>query len=257
ERDDAKDGSTKLQMQLRMAQLEADQAQRAMMDKVASFEEMQLEIDCLAKASFVNTKKAKAGEQAAHKQKNDKQRISELEAQVQALKEWAMASSEAKQLMQERCRILETKLKQQQVLLKKSGGSMDEADEGTDGERILFKAQGSKVIGAGDTTHTVVKLPSEQAMAVDARVCILRWKFDLTQEDLTIEFNICKGSCETAKERASASYLIKDRVITGGAAGETEGAFSNEAACTLVWSNVKSWFRPKTVKYTVEVVAIK
>ncbi|KAL3910169.1 MAG: hypothetical protein SGILL_007801, partial [Bacillariaceae sp.] len=33
ERDDAKDGSTKLQMQLRMAQLEADQAQRAMMDK--------------------------------------------------------------------------------------------------------------------------------------------------------------------------------------------------------------------------------
>ena len=134
---------------------------------------------------------------------------------------------------------------------------MDETD-GTDGsERVLFKSKGSKVIGAGDTAHTVVKL-GEHAMTTDARFCILRWKFDLTQEDLTIDFNICKGVCESTKDQAKAVYLIKDRVITGGAAGETEGAFTHpDAACTILWSNVKSWFRPKTIKYTVEVVAIK
>jgi hypothetical protein len=253
ERDDANDATSRLQMQLRMAQLEADQAQRAMMDKVASLEEMQLEIDCLAKVSFQNSKKAQKGEEAATAQKNDKQKIAQLEGQVQALKEWAMASSEAKQLMQERCRILETKLKQQQ----QQQNILPTKDDPTDGERVLFQSKGSMVIGAGDTGHTVVKL-GDHAMTVDARFCILRWKFDLTQEDSTIDFNVMKGRCETSKEQAKAVYLIKDRAITGGAGGETEGAFNHpDAACTMVWSNVKSWFRPKTVKYTLEVVAIK
>ena len=83
---------------------------------------------------------------------------------AQALKEWAMASSEAKQLKQDWCHILETKLKQQQALIK-NGGSLDKDDSISNGECILFKSKGSKVIGAGETAHTVVKL-GEHAMKI-------------------------------------------------------------------------------------------
>lgn len=262
ERDEARDANSRLHMELRMAQLEAEQAQRAMMDKVASLEEMQLEIDCMAKASLKANVRAAKGEEAAHSLKSEKQYIQQLESQVQALKEWATASSEAKQLMQERCRILETKLKQQQGLLKAHNNSnlgLEGDEDGNGGnEKVLFTKNGSKVVGAGDTGHLVLSLGGDHAMSVDARFVVLRWKFDSSPADLTVEFNILKGKCESSSEQARAEYLIKDRVITGGAAGETEGAFNgDEAACTLVWSNAKSWIRPRTVKYSLEVIALK
>jgi myosin heavy subunit len=252
ERDEARNANSRLQMELRMAQLEAEQAQRAMMDKVASLEEMQMEIDCMTKASLKANVRAAKGEEAANSLKTEKQYIQQLESQVQALKEWAMASSEAKQLMQERCRILETKLKQQQGLIK--GNSDDH--EGNANEKVLFTKKGSKVVGAGDTSHVILSL-GEHAMTVDARFVVLRWKFDSSPPDLTIDFNIMKGKCETSSEQARADYLIKDRVITGGAGGETEGAFNTDASCTILWSNVKSWIRPRTVKYSLEVISLK
>ncbi|KAG7364927.1 hypothetical protein IV203_038130 [Nitzschia inconspicua] len=257
ERDDARDANSRLQMELRMAQLEAEQAQRAMMDKVASLEEMQMEIDCMTKASLKANVRAAKGEEAANSLKTEKQYIQQLESQVQAFKEWAMASSEAKQLVQERCRILETKLKQQQGLLKGSSyGGGDDVDGDSSSDKVLFTKKGSKVIGAGETNHLVLSL-GEHAMTVDARFVVLRWKFDSSPPDLTVDFNIMKGKCETSSEQARADYLIKDRVITGGAGGETEGAFNTDAACTLLWSNVKSWIRPRTVKYSVEVISLK
>lgn len=257
ERDEARDANSRLRMELRMAQLEAEQAQRAMTDKVASLEEMQMEIDCMTKASLRANVRAAKGEEAANSLKSEKQNIQQLESQVQALKEWAMASSEAKQLMQERCRILETKLKQQQGLLKGNAtGSAVGDDDNANAEKVLFTKNGSKVVGAGDTGHIVLSL-GEHAMTVDARFVVLRWKFDSSPPDLTVDFSVMKGKCETSSEQARADYLIKDRVVNGGAGGETEGAFNTDAACTILWSNVKSWIRPRTVKYSLEVISLK
>lgn len=254
ERDEGRDLNSRLHMELRMAQLEAGQAQRAMMDKVASLEEMQMEIDLVTKASTKASVRAAKGEEAANTLKTEKEHIHQLESQVQALREWAMASAEAKQLMQERCRILETKLKQIQVEQGRSPAHGD--DEGDGSEKFLFKKSGSLVVGAGDTGCTVLTL-GEHGPSVDARFVVLRWRFDSSPADLVIEFSIMKGKCETSSTQAKADYLIKDRVITGGAGGETEGAFNIDDACTLMWSNVKSWIRPRTVKYTVEVVSLK
>lgn len=251
ERDDARNLTKRLQMELRMAKLEAEQAQRAMMDKVASLEEMQMEIDLVTKASTKASVRAAKGEEAANSLKTEKNHIHQLESQVQALKEWALASAEAKQLMKERCRILEGKLKAQQ------GRSLpDSGDDKDSAEKFLFSKKGSMVIGAGDVGSFIVSL-GEHASTVDSRFVILRWKFDSSPSDLTIEFNIMKGKCKTSSDFARADYLIKDRVITGGAGGESEGAFNTDSACTVLWSNAKSWIRPRTVKYSVDVIALK
>ena len=53
-----------------------------------------------------------------------------------------------------------------------------------------------------------------------------------------------------------ALTISSDRVITGGAGGETEAAFAVQNTCTLVWSNEKSWVRPRTIKYFADIVAI-
>jgi len=249
ERDEARNTVKRLQMELRMAKLEADQAQRAMMDKVASLEEMQIEIDLVTKANAKATVRAAKGEEAAISLKTDKNHIQQLESQVQALKEWAMASAEAKQLMKERCRMLESKLNIQQ-------GGPNIGDDQSGPEKLLFTKKGSLVIGAGDMRPLLISL-GEHAMSVDSRFVILRWKFDSTPSDLYVDFNIMKGRCETSAEYAKADYLIKDRAIMGGAGGETEGAFNIDSTCTFLWSNIKSWIRPRTVKYEIDIVALK
>jgi hypothetical protein len=248
ERDDARNMTKRLQMELRMAKLEGDQAQRAMMDKVASLEEMQIEIDLVTKANTKASLRAAKGEEAANSLKTEKHHIQDLESQVQALKEWALASAEAKQLMKERCRILETKLKVQQ------GRHLQDSSDNS--ENLLFTKTGSMVIGAGDVRSLVISL-GEHASSVDSRFVILRWKFDSSPADLTVGFNVMKGKCKTSSEYAKADYLIKDRVIKGGAGGETEGAFNIDSACTLLWSNAKSWIKPRTVKYAIEIISLK
>ena len=251
ERDDARNTVKRLQMELRMAKLEADQAQRAMMDKVASLEEMQIEIDLVTKANTKASLRAAKGEEAANSLRTEKNHIQQLESQVQALKEWATASAEAKQLMKERCRILERKLKTQQ-----GQPLLDSCDEKGNPEKLLFTKNGSMVIGAGDVRSLIISL-GEHASSVDSRFVILRWKFDLTPSDLNVDFNIMKGKYETSSDDAKTVYLIKDRSIIGGAGGETEGAFNIDSTCTFLWSNVKSWIRPRTVKYEVDIVALK
>ena len=251
ERDDARNLSKRQQMELRMAKLEAEQSQRAILDKVASLEEMQMEIDLVSKASSKACVRAAKGEEAANSLRTEKNHIQQLESQVQALKEWALASAEAKQLMKERCRILENKLKVQQ------GRSLnDTGDDKSNPEKLLFQKHGSRVVGAGDISSFVINL-GEHASIVDSRFVILRWKFDSSPGDCTIDFNIMKGKCETSSDFAKADYLIKDRVITGGAGGETEGAFNSDSACTVLWSNAKSWIRPRTVKYSLDIIALK
>ncbi len=48
----------------------------------------------------------------------------------------------------------------------------------------------------------------------------------------------------------------QDRLVTAGAEGEAEDAFTSQQSCTIEWSNEKSWVRPKTVKFTVSAVVI-
>ncbi len=246
ERDDARQQNDRLQMELRMAKMEAEYASRAMHDKQASLEEMQMEIDLVTKASAKANSRAAKGEEIANTLKSDRQKVHELEAQVQALREWALASAESKRLMHERCNILERKLKLTQGRASDADGS----------ENILFTKNGSMVIGAGDNGLIIIEL-GHHASQVDSRFVILRWKFDSSPSDCTINFNILKGKCETSAEQSKADYIIKDRVITGGAGGDSEGVFNVDGACTLLWSNAKSWVRPRTVKYSVDVVSIK
>lgn len=246
ERDDARQQNDRLQMELRMAKMEAEYASRAMQDKQASLEEMQMEIDLVTKASAKANSRAAKGEEIANTLKTDRQKVQELEAQVQALREWALASAESKRLMQERCNILERKLKQTQ----------GRAIEGDGSETILFSKNGSMVIGAGDNGFTIIEL-GQYAAQVDCRFVILRWKFDSSPSDCTVDFNIMKGKCETSSQQSKADYIIKDRVIKGGAGGDTEGAFNVDGACTLLWSNAKSWVRPRTVKYSVDIVSLR
>jgi len=147
--------------------------------------------------------------------------------------------------------ILEKKLKLQQ------GKSLEDASNDTNNpEKLLFKKTGSMVIGAGDIDSFVISL-GEHAAVVDSRFVILRWKFDSSPSDCSIDFSVMKGKCETPSDYAKADYLIKDRVITGGAGGETEGAFNVDSACTILWSNAKSWIRPRTVKYSLDIIALK
>jgi myosin heavy subunit len=246
ERDEARDRTSRLQMEVRMAQMEAEHASRAMQEKAASLEEMQMEIDLVTKASAKAIVRAAKGEEAANSLKTDRQKVVHFEAQVQALQEWALASAESKRLMQERVKILENKLRLTQ------GKSV----EGDASETTLFSKKGSLVIGAGDKGIHLVELGHHSA-TVDARFVVLRWKFDISPSELNIDFNILKGKCETAAEQKKADYVVKDRVITGGAGGENEGTFNVDNACTLLWSNAQSWVRPRTVTYTVDVISLK
>lgn len=250
ERDTARQVTGRLQMEVKMAQMEAEHATRAMQDKAASLEEMQMEIEMVTKANAKANIRAAKGEEVANSLKTDRQKIQQFESQVQALQEWALASSESKRLIQERCKILENKLKQSQS---QSQGKLVEQDNA---ERLLFKKSGSLVVGAGDIGISVLKL-GEHAGMVDSRFVILRWQFDSSPSDCNIDFNILKGNCESKADQKKADYLVKNRTIKGGAGGETEGTFNVDNACTLLWSNERTWVRPRTVKYSVEVISLK
>ena len=65
ERDEARENNGRLEIELRMAKMEAEHATRAMQDKAASLEEMQMEIDLVTKASAKANVRAAKGEEAA------------------------------------------------------------------------------------------------------------------------------------------------------------------------------------------------
>ncbi|GKY92787.1 hypothetical protein MPSEU_000248400 [Mayamaea pseudoterrestris] len=243
-----------LQLEKRMAVMEAEQAMRALHDKTASLEEMQLELDLVTKASRSAKARAEHEQERIQHAKSDRQHVMELEAQVAALNEWALAANEAKSLAQERVRLLETQLR---TLQSSSNQPKSTALENSV-ERILFSKPGSLVVGAGDSTCTVVELSAEDVKSVKlSERVILRWRFDLVQDDVQIDFSILKSKCETKQKQKNADYLVKDRLVIGGAAGETENAFAIQRSCTLLWSNSKAWIRPKTVRFNVEAVAVE
>lgn len=128
----------------------------------------------------------------------------------------------------------------------------NEGNMNTNNGKTLYSKVGSLVVGAGDAGHLVIEL--KNYVDTGARL-LLKWKFDALPSDCSTHFNIMKGKCQTPKAQTGATYLIRDRLVTGGAAGELEGVFSDQNECTLLWSNSKSWIRPRTVKYSLEVIS--
>lgn len=169
-----------LQLELKMAQMEADHANRQLEHSERSLKEMQLEIDLITKANM-NTVKNHAAE------KHNSREVQQLQSQVQALQEWALASAEAKSLAMEHVRILEKRL------------------YGEDEERdILWSKTSSLVIGAGEVGFVVLENDGDAA---------LRWKFDCAPSELSVDFSVLKGVCDSPTKQRQADYLIKERYV--------------------------------------------
>lgn len=252
ERDELQTRLTHLELEKRMAIMEAEHATKAMQEKCASLAEMQMEIDMVSKASVKAQVRAAKDEELIKSVKTDQKHIHQLEAKVHALQEWASAAAEAKTLAQERVRLLEAQLRS----LQQTGASGDAAPQ-----RVLWEKKGSFVVGAGDIGCRVFECDSSTMVAgFTSHRIVLRWQFDLTASELTVNFSAFQGRCESKEERkkaiASNRALIEDRVVNGGAAGELDNAFFYQNSCTLLWSNLKSWVRPRTIRYTVQAVSI-
>jgi hypothetical protein len=247
ERDEYADRVSRLELEKRMAEMEAERAIKNMERQEASCAEMQMEINLLTKSSVTANARAAQGEAMIKTVKTDRTHVHELESKVQALQEWALASSEAKTLAQERVRFLENQLKS----LQRSTANDDNPEE-----RILMSKNGSFVVGAGDTGARVFSLTADEVKSVllSERV-VLRWRFDLTGDASDISFSVMRGACDTPALRRSADFIIKNRTVRSGAAGETESAFT-QRSCTIEWDNSKSWIRPQTVKYEVEAIVL-
>jgi hypothetical protein len=246
---DYADRVSRLEMEKRMAEMEAERAIKNMEQNTASCAEMQMEINLLTKSSVTANARAAQGEAMIKTVKTDRTHVHELESKVNALQEWALASSETKTLAQERVRFLENQLKSLQ--------RSDKTATDNPAERSLMVKHGSFVVGAGDVGARVFTLTADQVKSVllSERV-VLRWRFDLIpSEDSDISFSVMRGACDTPALRRSADFIIKNRAVKSGAAGETESAFT-QRACTIEWDNSKSWIRPKTVKYEVEAIVL-
>lgn len=293
-----KNHTTNLQLELRMSKMETDHAQRTLREREAMVNEMQLEINLVTQSAVEANKRAAEGYEVAQSVKMDKEYVDGLEAKVVALQDWALASTESKQLTNERCRGLEGRVKelasmvellQQQlsggggggggegmmislqdgttiedlIPLKKVGGaaattagsSASSCASTQGGERILWTKSSSLVVGAGMVGQSFIELGSVQIESYET--VLLRWKFDLTREEEDIYFSILKGICEDKRKQRTADACFRNRHVKGGGGGDVSGAFAVQNACTLVWSNEMSWFRPKTIKWTVEAVAIE
>lgn len=289
-----KNHTTNLQLELRMSKMETEHAQRTLREKEAMVNEMQLEINLVTQSAVEANKRAAEGYEVAQSVKMDKEYVDGLEAKVVALQDWALASTESKQLTSERCRGLEGRVKELESMvellqqkissgigggggsegmisledgttiedlipLKKvgeaTGSSASSCASNTGGERILWTKSSSLVVGAGMVGQSFIELGSVQIESYET--VLLRWKFDLTREEEDIYFSILKGICEEKRKQRTADACFRNRHVKGGGGGDVSGAFAVQNACTLVWSNEMSWFRPKTIKWTVEAVAIE
>ncbi|KAL7539848.1 hypothetical protein ACHAXR_009665, partial [Thalassiosira sp. AJA248-18] len=283
---------TNLQLELRMSKMETEHALRSLREQEAIVTEMQLEINLVTQSAVEANKRAAEGMEVMQSAKSDREYVDGLEAKVVALQEWALASTESKRLTTERCRGLEGRVKELEGAIQKlvSGGGGDggglfpsgvagEFDEGLlelnnmvpkpvtassasslasshgDHERQLWTKSSSLVVGAGMIGHAFFELG--QVHIEPYETVILRWKFDLTPGDLDIYFSVLKGICEGKKNQRVADACFRHRHVKGGGGGDVSGAFAKQNACTLVWSNEMSWVRPRTIKYTVEAMAIE
>jgi len=188
-----------------------------------------------------------------------------------ALTEWAEASAEAKRLAVERAVALERRLRSLQAQMTAAGGAEAGRLPAPD-EKILFSASdeaqerrlwirsGSLVIGAGEKGRHIAALGKEVAESVlPSEDAVLRWRFDVVPSHADVWFavsvggNAAAGGTGTMRETPE---LLSRRLVTGGAGGDLEGAFSVRDSCTLVWDNTHAWVLPKTIRFSLEAIAI-
>ena len=288
----AKNSLTNVNLELRMSKMETEHALRTLREKEATMTEMQLEIDLVAKSAAEANRRAVEGMEAVKSVKFDKEYVEGLEAQVSALQEWALASTESKRLTSERCHGLEDRVKEleEMVTLLSKGedssgllaqdiGGLDmeaksiistpmrsasssivvnDSNAAPSHERKLWTKSSSLVVGAGMVGHAFFELGSQEEIKIQPyETVVLRWKFDLTPSDLDIYFSVLKGLCGDKKSQRSADACLKNRHVQGGGGGEVSGAFAVKNSCTLLWSNEMSWVRPRTIKWTVDAVAVE
>ncbi len=226
-----------------------------------------MEIDLVTRSAMDANVRAAEGLQVARNVKSDKAQVEELKAKVAALQEWAVASAEAKEAILEENKLLEKRLHQLEskdddedeefkstATLKSDNVSPTSKNKIT--ERKLWTKTSSLVSGAGTTECRLIELGENEVMEFET--VILKWKFDITPNELDIMFSILKGKFDPRDRNAmkNAHALIKDRIVLGGGGGEIQGAFVIQNTCTLVWSNEHSWVRPRTVKYHIEAFAV-
>ena len=235
---------------------------------------MQMEIDLVTRSAMNANARAAEGMEVAKSIKSDQAQVEELKAKVAALQEWAVASAEAKEAIVEENKLLEKRLHQLEnssddntvvkedssngidMTMTLRGDNVSPSSKGKITERKLWTKSSSLVIAAGMVEYRTIELGENLVM--DFETIVLRWKFDLTPNDVDIMFSILKGKYDKCDKNAmkNAHALIRERRVVGGGGGETEGAFVIQNACTLVFSNKHSWVRPRTVKYEVEAFAI-
>jgi len=247
-----------LQLELKMARMETDNASRAMREKTANLTEMQMEIDLVTRSAMDANARAAQGMEVAESAKTDKAQVEELKAKVAALQEWAIASSEAKEAVIEENKVLGRKLREYERQANEKENNPGEAASPNGktkiAERHLWTKTSSVVVGAGTLSSRLFELGENKVM--DFETVILRWKFDITPSDQDIHFSILKGKIDTKKYR-EADGVIKDRTVVGGGGGEVQGAFAVQNACTVVWSNEHSWVRPRAIKFSIQAFAVR
>jgi len=258
ERDKAKSKLSTLELDLRLSRLETTKAIQSIKEKTIALTEMQLEIDLVTKSSLEAISQSNATLEAAKDIRVSKRHVEELQAKVDALQEWALASTQSKRLVMERAHELEQKLK----ILEAEQQSQIDFISSEDApkvisacsERRLWTKSSSKVIGAGMVVTHVIELGDNVKIA-ESEVVLLRWKFDVTPMEYDIDFAIYKGKVDTSK-KGPLEYLVERRTVHGGAGGEVASAFAIQGACTLEWSNKRSWVRPRAIKFNVEAYAV-
>lgn len=230
---------------------------------------MQMEIDLVTRSAMDANARAAEGMEAARNIQSDKAQIEELKAKVSALQEWAIASAEAKEAIVEENKLLERRLHQLESanVAEDSNSNLNPTQtlkidnlspnsKGKVTERKLWTQSSSLVISAGTIECRVIDFGDHQVM--DFETIILRWKFDLTPNNMDIMFSLLKGKFNKRDRTAmkNANSLIRERRVVGGGGGEVEGAFAIQNACTFVFSNEHSWIYPRTIKYEIEAYAI-
>jgi len=220
---------------------------------------MQLEINLITQSAMNANARAAKGREAAEHLKSDKARIQELRNQVAALTEWAITASAAKEALLEK----NIELEQQLLSLGTARSSNDKDTLQTSGitkhnnhsltgmnigippssfgERLLSTYSSSAVIGAGMCHKEVLEFGKHRLEENES--VVLRWRFDVIPQDLDICFSLVRGRYEVLYKISDADYIIRDRMVHGGAGGENEGVFTINNATTLIFSNEKAWVR--------------
>jgi len=246
-----------LQLELKMATMETENAKRSLSSKTASLAEMQMEIDLVTRSAMDANARVAEGIEVAESAKTDKAQVDELRSKVAALQEWAIASAAAKEVITEENKMLERKLQEYESTLGESDSKSEPSSPSSAGnktvERHLWTQASSLVVGAGTVVSREIELGDNKVM--DFETVIMRWKFDITPNDQDIHFSILKGKVDT-KKRKDADAVIRNRVVVGGGGGEVQGTFAVQNMCTLFFSNEHSWVRPRAIKYSVEAFAI-